>query len=150
MMHVVRAFVLFAVMLGCSWQSHAARSILGTWCIDDEGLVIAFRTKDSLVVKSTTDETVNGGGAYSLADSTFSATVVNGEIIIKLGYSYQWKNDSLITARPRFFIVNEDTAKDVTKWMTMRRCNGSATQGPAVPSAAPAEKARPAGKRRPK
>lgn len=100
----------------------------GTWCIEEGGLVIDFRTGDSLTVESTLDETVNGTGTYVIADTSFIAQVVNGDLALELGYRYRWENDSVITARPMFFIVNGDTLENPSEWMKMSRCRISEEQ----------------------
>jgi len=102
--------------------SAALKAPTGTWCIDREGLIISFRTKDSLTVRSSSDETVNGDGTYSVKDSIVAATVANGDVVIRLSYQFRWKNDSTIMARPVFFAVNADTIAKPDSLMIMKRC----------------------------
>jgi hypothetical protein len=130
---MIRALGLWGCCLAaaCVAAGAAPKIPLGKWCIDQEGLVISFRDDDTLSVQSTTDSTVNGTGAYRIQDSVFEACVRNGDLLMRLQYSYRWDSDSQITARPVFFIVNDDTVRNSGRWMLMRRC-GSVGAGKAV------------------
>lgn len=94
----------------------------GTWCVPAQQLRITFHAEDSLSVRSTADEGVSGEGAYEMAESTFVATVVNGELTIVMAYHYRWENDSTFQARPLSFTINQDTVSHPDEWLEMRRC----------------------------
>ena len=100
----------------------AEATLLGSWCLEDENLVITFVDNDSVLVTSTTEEGVNGQGSYEKRDSMFVATLVNDDLEIRMGYRYTWKNDSVLDARTLFLTVNGDSVSHPQGPIIMERC----------------------------
>lgn len=96
--------------------------LLGTWCVGENGLILTFSGKDSLSVASISDSSVNGKGTYQKNDSTFSATISNNDIIMKMQYRYHWKGKDSIEAQAINFTVNGDTVDSPKEWSAMTRC----------------------------
>jgi hypothetical protein len=99
--------------------------LLGTWCVEEQGLLLTFSGNDSLMVGSSTEDGVQGGGSFSKNDSLFTATVVNGEVTMNMGYRYKWKDAKTIQAQATFFVVNGDSVEHPAEWMKMVRCSNS-------------------------
>jgi hypothetical protein len=100
----------------------AEATLLGSWCLEDENLVITFVDNDSVLVTSSTEEGVNGQGSYEKQDSMFVATLVNDDLEIRMGYQYTWKNDSVLDARTLFLTVNGDSVSHPRGPIIMERC----------------------------
>lgn len=95
----------------------------GTWCVGREGLVISFSGKDSISVSSLSDESVNGRGTYEKKGQSLTATLTNEDLLLKMGYQYEVKQDSSIRARITFFTVNGDSVNHPKRWLRMKRCD---------------------------
>jgi len=84
-------------------------TLLGTWCVGEDGLVLTFEGEDTLKVASLSDESVSGTGIYIKNDSAFTATVANGDVEMKMRYRYQWAGDDTVKAKAEFFTINGDS-----------------------------------------
>jgi hypothetical protein len=98
-------------------------SLIGTWCANDNGLILTFSGKDSLSVESVSDSSIKGNGTYSKTDSTFIATINNNEIVMKMQYRYHWKGKDSIEAQAIQFSVNGELVDSPKEWATMKRCS---------------------------
>jgi hypothetical protein len=96
-------------------------SLLGTWIVGDAGLVLNFSGKDSISVASVTDSSVKGNGTYLKNDSTFSTTINNNDIIMKMQYRFRWKTKDSVEAQAILFTVNGDTVDSPKEWAIMAR-----------------------------
>lgn len=104
--------VLVTLLLSVIFVSGATEKInsfLGTWIVGDAGLVLTFSGKDSLSVTSVSDSSVKGNGTYIKSDSTFSTTINNNDIIMKMQYRFRFKSKDSIEAQAILFTVNGDT-----------------------------------------
>ena len=97
--------------------------LLGTWCIGDERLIITFSTGDSLYVSSKRDETIQGRGTYEKTDSTLTATILNEDLILKMGYRYKKKSDDMLRAKIAYITVDGDSVNHPRRWMKMEKCD---------------------------
>lgn len=95
----------------------------GTWCVGEDGLVLTFKGKDTLKVASLSDESVSGTGIYEKNDSAFTATVLNGDVEMKMRYRYQWIGNDTVKAKAEFFTINGDSVSFPEEWMAMTRCD---------------------------
>lgn len=111
-----------------------ADTLNGTWCVGEDGLVLTFSGKDSLQVSSQADESVNGSGTYVKSDTSFTATVLNGDVTMKMKYIYRWKGIDTVEARAELFMVNDETIDTPAEWMFMTRCTAL---GPSTPKSDP-------------
>ena len=64
-------------------SAEKAPSLNGTWCVGEEGFILRFSGKDSLHVTSSTDESIQAEGSYNKNDTSFTATVKNGDVTMK-------------------------------------------------------------------
>lgn len=103
-------------------------TLLGTWCVGEDGLVLTFEGEDTLKVASFSDESVSGTGIYKKNDSAFTATVANGDVEMKMRYRYQWAGDDTVKAKAEFFTINGDSVSFPEEWMSMTRCSFAETQ----------------------
>ncbi|NLW30519.1 MAG: hypothetical protein GXY77_03580 [Fibrobacter sp.] len=103
-------------------------TLLGTWCVGEDGLVLTFEGEDTLKVASLSDESVSGTGIYIKNDSAFTATVANGDVEMKMRYRYQWAGDDTVKAKAEFFTINGDSVSFPEEWMSMTRCSFAETQ----------------------
>ncbi len=94
----------------------------GTWCAGTDGLILTFFAKDSLQVGSSSDESVKGYGVYKRTDSTFSATVKNGDVTMDIKYRYLTKNVDTVSAQAIYFLVDGDSVQVPSEWIDMMRC----------------------------
>jgi hypothetical protein len=94
----------------------------GTWCAGTDGLILTFFAKDSLQVGSTADESIKGYGVYKRTDSTFSATVKNGDVTMEMMYRYLSKGADTVSAKAMYFLVDGDSAEVPVDWIDMTRC----------------------------
>lgn len=122
----------FAMALFCSLSSTFSgntKSIdfKGTWCAGTDGLILTFFAKDSLQVGSTADESIKGYGVYKRTDSTFSATVKNGDVTMEMMYRYLAKGVDTVSAQAQYFLVDGDSAEVPADWIDMTRCKISKT-----------------------
>jgi hypothetical protein len=99
----------------------------GTWCAGTDGLILTFFAKDSLQVGSTSDESIKGYGVYKRTDSTFSATVKNGDVTMEMMYRYLSKGVDTVSAKALYFLVDGDSTEVPTDWIDMTRCKISKT-----------------------
>lgn len=95
----------------------------GTWCIGAERLIITFTGKDSLHVSSKRDETIQGKGTYEQTDSTLTATILNEDLILKMGYRYKKKSDDMLRAKIAYITVDGDSVNHPRRWMKMEKCD---------------------------
>jgi len=105
-----------------SLQAAESHSLIGQWCVSDQGLILVFSTEDSMSVTSTTDSSVQGKGSYTKTDTTFSASIKNNDIVMKMDYRYRWKTRSNIEAQAILFTVNGDSVESPKEWTVMTRC----------------------------
>ncbi|MFP4417792.1 MAG: hypothetical protein ACLFSB_11025 [Chitinispirillaceae bacterium] len=98
----------------------------GTWCVNDEGLVISFLGDDSLSIASLRDESVSGRGTYSIQDTILVASIQSEELTMEMGYHYKWRTDSLVRARITHFTLNGDSVNHPHHWLKMMRCENPA------------------------
>jgi len=81
--------IMFAAISLCAlFQSTmqgapALKSLLGTWCVQDQDLVLSFLAHDTLSVSSVLDTSIHGKGAYQRTDTMFTASVANAGITMK-------------------------------------------------------------------
>ena len=108
--------------------SASADRLHGTWCTGEEGMMLRFSVKDSLFVTSASDESVQGRGKYTRTDSTFAATLQNGETTLALRYLYRWKGTDTVEAKATLFTINGEVVEHPEEWMNMVRCGGKATK----------------------
>lgn len=94
----------------------------GTWCAGTDGLILTFFAKDSLQVGSTSDESIKGYGVYKRTDSTFSATVKNGDVTMEMMYRYLSKGVDTVSAKALYFRVDGDSVEVPADWIDMTRC----------------------------
>jgi hypothetical protein len=127
----VLLFVLFSLSALLAAEK---KSLLGTWYAGEDGLVLTFAGKDSLFVKSLSDSSMGGSGTYTRTDSTFSASVNNGDMSMKMIYTYRWKGKDTVEAKPIYMDVNGDSVEYPHEWATMVRNNSKSCQ--TVPAAA--------------
>ncbi len=115
---------LLLVTLICSVTnaSEKLRDFSGQWCANDMGLIMIFDSNDSMQVKSTSDSSFQGKGTYAKTDTTFSATMKNDNIVIKMNFRYRWKNDTTIEAMPELFTVSDEPVESPKEWKIMTRC----------------------------
>jgi hypothetical protein len=104
-----------------SGATDKVNSLLGTWIVGDAGLVLTFFGKDSISVTSVTDSSVKGNGTYIKNDSTFSTTINNNDIIMKMQYRFRWKTKDSIEAQAILFTVNGDTVDSPKDWALMSK-----------------------------
>lgn len=100
----------------------AAPDLTGTWCAQQEGLTMRF-TADSIYVTSARKEGVNGHGVFTLNDTLFTATMINNEVTITMGYRYVRENARTIKAKVAFFKIDDEPATPPDRWMRMDRCD---------------------------
>jgi hypothetical protein len=113
--------VLLLTIISFSGAVEKINSLLGTWIVGDAGLVLTFSGKDSISVTSVTDSSVKGNGTYIKSDSTFSTTINNNDIIMKMQYRFRWKTKDSIEAQAILFTVNGDTVDSPKEWAVMAR-----------------------------
>jgi hypothetical protein len=104
----------------------------GTWCTGSDGLILTFFAQDSLQVGNASDESVKGYGVYKRTDSTFSATVKNGDVTMEMKYRYLSKSTDTVSAQAIYFLVDGDSVQVPTEWMDMARCKVQQTTAPKV------------------
>lgn len=114
-------FAFFLCIISISGAVDKSYSLLGTWIVGDAGLVLTFSGKDSISVASVTDSSVKGNGTYLKNDSTFSTTINNNDIIMKMQYRFRWKTKDSIEAQAILFTVNGDTVDSPKEWAVMAR-----------------------------
>lgn len=112
----------------------AEADLVGSWCLEEEGLVITFIDNDSVLVTSTTEEGVNGEGSYEKQDSMFVATLLNDDLEIKMGYQYTWESDTVLDARTMFLTVNGDSVNHPQGPIIMVRCATEDTTAEKTPT----------------
>ena len=95
----------------------------GTWCIGAERLIITFSSGDSLYVTSKRDETIQGKGTYEETDSTLTATILNEDLILKMGYRYKKKSDDMLRVKIAYITVDGDSVNHPRRWMKMEKCD---------------------------
>ena len=119
--------LLLCLSVAVSWaekkkNTSGAPSLNGTWCTGEDGMILAFAGSDSLRVSSSADETMGGSGKYTRTDSTFSATLVNGDMTLKMRYRYRWKGSDTVEAKATLFTINDEAVEYPEEWMSMVRC----------------------------
>lgn len=135
--------VLVTLLLSVIFVSGATdkiNSFLGTWIVGDAGLVLTFSGKDSLSVTSVSDSSVKGNGTYIKSDSTFSTTINNNDIIMKMQYRFRFKTKDSIEAQAILFTVNGDTVDSPKEWAVMTRQTKGQKTDQGTQKSAPLEK----------
>ncbi len=112
-------------------------SLNGTWCVGEEGFVLRFFGKDSLHVTSSTDESIKAEGSYKKTDTSFTATVINGDVSMKMKYLYRWCSADSIKAKAEQFTINDEQVNSPEEWMYMVRCKGPEEKDPTSSKSAP-------------
>lgn len=123
-------FKITTILFLTTLSIYAAKpgSINGTWCVSDDGFILAFSGKDSIHVSSSSDESIKAAGVYQKSDSILTATVVNGDVTMKMKYRYHWAGADSIKALTEQFTINDEPVTTPAEWMYMVRCNtGEAT-----------------------
>jgi hypothetical protein len=116
-------------MLSSAFSGSKIVNFNGTWCAGTDGLLLTFYAKDSLQVGSTSDESTKGIGIYKRTDSTFSATVKNGDVTMDIKYRYLSKGNDTVSAQAIYFRVDGDSVEVPAEWVDMTRCgNKQSTQ----------------------
>jgi len=118
-----KIFLILTVFIVATISGTEKGSLNGTWCVGEDGLVLTFSGVDSLLVSSKSDASVKGSGTYTRTDSSFTATVINGDLSMKMKYSYKWYSNDSIGAKAEFFTINEESVNYPTEWMSMKRCS---------------------------
>jgi hypothetical protein len=127
--------VLATAVCACAVTTAAAeKPLTGSWCLEEDNLVITFLAKDSVHVTSTDEEGIDGWGKYEKLDTMFVATVEGGDVHIRMGYRYTWSNDSTIDAKTLFMTVNGDSINTTDKGVQMRRCGTAESEAKAKPA----------------
>lgn len=103
----------------------------GTWCAGSDGLILTFFAKDSLLVGSSSDESIKGNGVYKRTDTTFSATVKNGDVTMAMKYRYLSKSTDTVSAQAIYFRVDGDSVQVPEEWVDMTRCGSKQLTVPA-------------------
>ncbi|MBN1757696.1 MAG: hypothetical protein JW863_05235 [Chitinispirillaceae bacterium] len=99
------------------------RSLNGTWCTgEDDGMLLTFSGTDTLTITSASDESMGGSGTYLHTDSTFSATLKNGDLVLSMKYRYRWKGNDTILAKATMFTIDDESVDFPEEWMSMGRC----------------------------
>jgi hypothetical protein len=133
-----RVIVFVVLMLTIAYSGapeKTAGTLAGRWCVGDNGLILTFTGKDTMSVASLTDSTTKGSGTYQKDDSTFSATIMNSDMVMKMKYRYRWKAKESIEAQAIIFTVNNDTVDSPKEWTTMTRCANPTLEQKKVPAA---------------
>ncbi len=115
--------IISSITLLFSAVPEKKNSLIGTWCANDNGLILTFSGKDSLSVASVSDSSIKGNGTYLKTDSTFIATINNSEIVMKMQYRYHWKGKDSIEAQAIQFSVNGEVVDSPKEWASMIRCS---------------------------
>lgn len=122
MSKLFQSLLLLTLIISGANAKDEAKTLNGQWCADDMGLILIFDTRDSMQVKSTSDSTFKGNGTYTKTDTTFSATMRNDNIVIKMNFRYRWKNATTIEALPTLFTVGDEPVESPKEWKIMTRC----------------------------
>ncbi len=122
MFRIFQSLLLFALISSGTNAAEKLKDFSGQWCANDMGLVMIFDSSDSMQVKSTSDSTFQGKGTYTKTDTTFSATMKNDNIVIKMNFRYRWKNAVTIEAMPELFTVSDEPVESPKEWKIMTRC----------------------------
>lgn len=119
-------FIIVAILTAASViNAEKSATLNGTWCVGEEGFVLRFSGKDSLHVTSSTDESIQAEGSYKKSDTSFTATVVNGDVTMKMRYLYRWCSKDSIKAKAEQFTINDEPVNSPEEWMFMVRCKES-------------------------
>jgi hypothetical protein len=121
MKKISTVIAIITSIISISLATEKSNALLGTWVVGDAGLILTFSGKDSLSVASVTDSSVKGNGTYVKSDTTFSATINNNDIIMKMQYRYRWKNKDNVEAQAILFTVNGDSVESPKEWASMTR-----------------------------
>lgn len=113
----------FALILSAGILSAAKDPFTGTWCIGNQRLVIDFIGADSIHISSRADESINGRGTFIKDDTTFTATLINDELELKMGYRYKLRDEKRLKAKITFFTVDGDSVDHPDRWLRMEKCN---------------------------
>ncbi len=120
-------FIIVAILTAASViNAEKSATLNGTWCVGEEGFVLRFSGKDSLHVTSSTDESIQAEGSYKKSDTSFTATVINGDVTMKMRYLYRWCSSDSIKAKAEQFTINDEPVNSPEEWMFMVRCKESA------------------------
>jgi hypothetical protein len=122
MSKLFQSLLLLTLIISGINAADTKKTLSGQWCADDMGLILIFDTRDSMQVQSTSDSTFKGIGTYTKTDTTFSATMKNDNIVIKMNFKYRWKNTTTIEALPVLFTVSDEPVESPKEWKIMTRC----------------------------
>jgi hypothetical protein len=121
------ALLLFLVTLAGAEKKKTAPAVdplIGTWRTTDDGMVLRFAKGDTLCVTSTSDSSMGGCGKYTHTDTTFFATLKNGDMVMKMAYLYRWKGRDTVEAKATLFTIDNEAVEYPTEWMAMARSGG--------------------------
>jgi len=119
-----RYFLLIVSLLIFVNSAFAGSKFTGTWCVGNQRLVIEFPGKNAIVISSRGDDAFSGKGTYTETDTSFTATIKNEELEIKIGYTYKFKDKKTLRAKITFFTVDGEAVDDYPKrWLRMQSCN---------------------------
>jgi len=119
---VILLFLIIAVFSVIVYASEKNNQLIGSWCLDEEDIIITFSENDSVSVTSESEDGVNGKGTFTKQDTMFVAKISNEDLLILMGYQYKWDTDSTINARTLFLSINGDTVQTEQRSVLMKRC----------------------------
>jgi len=134
------AALTFGLILIYGTTSGAQKQLLGTWCVKEQALILTFFKGDSIAVTSEDDSSIHGKGIYSRTDTTFHATVINGDMTLRMMYNYVFMNDSTVKAQAVFMTLNGDSVDHPTELMEMNRCKTKVASKEVIAKEKPAVK----------
>ncbi|HEX3018711.1 MAG TPA: hypothetical protein VHP36_00340 [Chitinispirillaceae bacterium] len=121
-MKMLNLIVAFSLAGALNINAENNKSLNGTWCVGEEGFVLKFSGKDSLLVNSNNDESIKAEGNYKKTDTSFTATLVNGDVTMKMKYQYRWCSSDTIKAKAEQFTINDEPVNSPEEWMFMVKC----------------------------
>ncbi|KMQ52347.1 hypothetical protein CHISP_0614 [Chitinispirillum alkaliphilum] len=117
----MKSLILTVALFSITFASSQSENIEGVWFSEEDGLTLTFKNNDSLYVTSSTEESMQGAGTYSITDTTLSAVVSNEDIEIEMNYNFRWKDENVIEAQPVFFSINSEEIEIPSEWLKIVR-----------------------------
>ncbi len=112
----------FCAVLTLAAEPSKSSLFTGSWNAEDGSMIIAFSGKDSLhVTNGRGTKKVDSRGTFTSTDSTFSATLLNNEVTMKMNFVYKIKNKKTVSAMIVDFTVDGDKTEYPKRWMSMTR-----------------------------
>lgn len=56
-------------------------------------------------------------------DTSFTATLINDDLELKMGYRYKMRDENRLKAKITFFTVDGDSVDHPERWLRMEKCN---------------------------